>query len=272
MRKHGLLVTMTLLIAACSKAETPQVAELPSIEVRAANYVFDAPAAVSSGPIEIKLFNEGPEPHQAQLFKLNADVKAKQVVSAAGTDAGVEALGTFAGGPNAVDAGESQVATTEIPPGSYVLMCLVPDTKGRSHASLGMVKAITVEQNDEDVRAPTATYTATTKDFDFEFPDAWTGSITVNNIGEEEHEFQIMEIAKGKTEKDFLDSFKSGAAETDPPPWETGGGVAVIPPGSSNTFEANVAPGTYFLMCFVFSPTKMAPHFAIGMLKKFVVP
>jgi uncharacterized cupredoxin-like copper-binding protein len=272
MRRAGVLLCITaLLFTACGTEETPEAAGPPTVEVRAANYRFAAPATVAAGPVEIAMSNAGPEPHQAQLFKLNAGVTAKKVIAAAKTDAGVESLGTYAGGPNAVDAGESQTTVTTLAAGNYVFMCLVPDAKGRPHASLGMVKAITVEPNDDQAEAEPATYQAATKDFDFEFPDAWSGSIEVTNKGKESHEFQVMEIAEGKTEADFLKSFQSETESAGPPPWTTGGGSAVIPPGSTDTFQADVKPGTYFLMCFVFSPAKKAPHFALGMLKKFEV-
>jgi uncharacterized cupredoxin-like copper-binding protein len=272
MRRAGVVVSIVVLLAAgCGTDETPEVVPPSSIDVQAADYKFSAPDVMSSGPVEITLENEGAEPHQAQLFRLNQGVNAAQVIAAAKTDEGVVKLGTFAGGPNAVDADESQVTTTTVAPGRYVFMCLVPDAKGRPHASLGMVEPITVEQNDDAPPASDAAYTAATKDFDFELPEAWNKSITVTNKGKEPHEFQVMEIAEGKTEKDFLKSFQSEEAGSGPPPWTTGGGSAVITPGESDTFEPDLEPGTYFLMCFVESPKRKAPHFALGMLKKFEV-
>jgi uncharacterized cupredoxin-like copper-binding protein len=217
MRRAGVLLCIAaLLFAACGTEETPEAAGPETIEVRAANYAFAAPATVASGPVEIAMENAGPEPHQAQLFKLNAGVTAKKVIAAAKTDAGVESLGTYAGGPNAVDAGESQTTVTTLTAGNYAFICLVPDAKGRPHAGLGMVKAITVTENEDAPEAVAATYTAATKDFDFEFPDAWSGSIEVTNKGKEPHEFQIMEIAEGKTEADFLKSFQSEAPAAGP--------------------------------------------------------
>ncbi len=265
-----------LLLAACAKEETPEAAQPQSVEVRAANYTFAAPASLESGAVEITLNNAGPEPHQAQLFRLNDGVDAKKIIAAAKADSsglGVDKLGTYAGGPNTVDADESQVSTTQLTAGNYVFMCLVPDAKGRAHAGLGMVKAVTVEENADEAEVPSGTYTAATKEFGFDLPDAWAGSITVTNNGKQPHEFQVMEIAPGKTAADFEASFKAppGTASSGPPPWTTGGGVAVIPPGGSETFASDLKPGTYYLMCFVADPQKKAPHFALGMMKRFEV-
>jgi hypothetical protein len=275
MRRAGVLLSIAaLLFAACGTEETPEAAAPSAIDVRAANYTFASPATVPAGAVTISMENAGPEPHQAQLMKLKAGDDAKKVIAAAKSkagDAAVLAMGTLAGGPNAVDAGESQVSTETLDAGNYVFFCLVPDPKGRSHASLGMVKDVTVEANDDPAEAPAADYTAATKEFDFELPEAWNGSIAVTNKGKQPHELQIMEIAEGKTEKDFTDWFKAAPGTAGPPTWTTGGGVASIAPGGTDTFEANVEPGVYFLMCFVPDPEKKAPHFALGMLKRFEV-
>jgi uncharacterized cupredoxin-like copper-binding protein len=277
MRRIGVLVSVAaLLLAACGKESTPAAAEPQTIEVRAANYTFAAPATLGSGAVEITLSNAGPEPHQAQLFRLNDGVTAKKIIAAAKADAsglGVNKLGIYAGGPNAVDARETQVTTTSLSAGNYVFMCLVPDAKGRAHAGLGMVKAVTVEENADEAAAPSATYTAATKDFGFDLPEAWAGTIAVKNNGQQPHEFQVMEIAKGKTSADFEAFFKAppGSEPPGPPPWTTGGGSAVIASGQTDTFTADLKPGTYYLMCFVADPVKKAPHFALGMMKKFEV-
>ncbi len=277
-RTFGALgIALMVVLGACAQEETtPEAAEPTALEVRAANYSFEAPEEVASGAVEITMTNAGPEPHQAQLFRLNDGVDAADVIAAAKKDASglaVAKLGTYAGGPNAVDADETQIATADLDAGEYVFICLVPDPKERAHAGLGMVKGLTVTANEDEAEAETGTYEAATKDFSFEEPEAYDGTITVTNEGEQAHEFQIMEIAEGKTAADFEAFFKAppGEGPAGPPPWTTGGGVAVIAPGDTGTFEADLDPGTYYLMCFVADPEKKAPHFALGMLKQFKV-
>ena len=271
-RTIALFGLAALLFAACANETKPEAAQPSRVGVRAANYKFVAPTTVKAGAVRISLTNAGPEPHQAQLFRLNAGATPQQVITAAKTsDLNVYKLGAFAGGSNAVDAGESQVSTVNLTAGNYVFMCLLPDPKGRAHASLGMVKALTVTENAEPAEMPAGTYqTASAKEFSFQLPTSWSGTISFTNTGKQPHEFQIMEIKKGKTEQDFLKAFQ-GPPGAGPPPFETGGGAAAVAPGGSQTFNANLKPGTYFMMCFVTDPVKKAPHFALGMLKKFVV-
>ena len=274
MRRAGVLLCVAaLLFVACGK-ETPEAAAPSEIAVRTANYKIAAPSTVPAGAVTISMTNAGPEPHQAQLMKLKAGDPPQKIIAAAksaNADAAVLGMGTLFGGPNAVDAGESQTTTETLSAGKYAFFCLVPDAKGRAHASLGMVKGITVTATDDPADAPAADYTAATKEYEFEMPDAWTGSIEVTNNGKQPHEFQVMEIAKGKTEKDFTDWFKAAPGTAGPPTWATGGGSATVRPGGTDIFEADLKPGVYWLMCFVPDPVKKAPHFALGMMKRFEV-
>jgi hypothetical protein len=266
-----LMVVGTLLFAACGTESNETSAPRPSVvSVTASNYKFaTATTTVPSGAVSVRLTNKGPEPHQAQLFKLKSGVDAAKIVEASKTgQAEVQKLGVYAGGPDGVDAGETEATVNDLEPGRYVFMCLIPDAKGREHASLGMVKPITVTASADEAAVPQADYTATTKEFSFGFPAKWTGSISVDNIGQQPHEFQIMEIAPGKTPADFEKWFQDNAG---PPPWMTGGGPAVIAPGAKAYFEADLKPGTYYLMCFVADPQRKAPHFALGMMQKFEV-
>jgi hypothetical protein len=274
MRRAGVLLSIAALLFPACGTDEPEAARPQPVEVRAANYTFALPTTIEAGVAEITLKNAGPEPHQAQVLRLNEGVTAKKIIDAAKTesaDVAIAKLATWAGGPNAVDAGESQVTTTNIPAGDFVFMCLVPDAKGRPHASLGMVKAFSVAKKPAAIEVPEPDARAATKDFDFELPATWQGSIEVENHGGQPHEFQVMEIAEGKTEKDFTDWFKAAPGTAGPPTWATGGGVAAIAPGGFDRFEADLEPGVYYLMCFVTDPAKKAPHFALGMMKRFEV-
>jgi len=276
MRMRNALViggVAAMLFASCAKESKQTTAAPPTVSVNASNYKFAAPETVPAGVVSMKLSNAGPEVHQAQLLRLNDGANAQQVVTAAKdpTELGIHKLGTYAGGPNAVDKGESQAVTMNLSPGRYVFMCLVPDAKGRPHASLGMVKAFTVTSGTNDASEPPAGLSASAREFDFQLPSTWTGTVKYTNLGKQDHEFQIMEVAPGRTPADFENFFKSSTPETGPPPWTTQGGLAVVAPGKSGTFTVDLKPGTYYVMCFVTDPQRKAPHFALGMMKKFTV-
>jgi plastocyanin len=230
--------------------------------------------ALESGEVEITLENAGKEPHQAQLFKLGDGIEIGQLV-AKGKEAEAQrdfsALGTFAGGPNAVDPGETQVSVAQLEAGRYAFFCQVPDAMGRAHLALGMVGEVEVTQADEEAEAPSADYSSSAKEFSFELPESWDGTIAFENRGEQPHELQVIGVAEGKTPEDVETWFKAEPGTAGPPSWTTGGGVSVIPTGGTASFEAALEPGTYFAMCFVSDPEKKLPHFALGMMQRFEV-
>jgi hypothetical protein len=277
MRRFGVLaVAFTLIFAACGddsepQAEGPQTQE---IAVEATDYKFDAPASIGSGNVVVTLSNAGEEPHQAQLFRLNEGVEVSQLVDSAKEDAtglGLLEMGTYEGGPNAVDAGESQIATAGLQPGNYAFFCLVPDAQGRAHLGLGMAKALEVEEAGEGEDDLDADLTASADEFSFELPEQWQGTISLDNQGAQAHELQVIGVAEGKTPEDVETWFKAAEGEAGPPTWVTDGGGAVVSSGETETFEIDLEPGTYFAMCFVADPERKAPHFALGMMTRFQV-
>lgn len=271
-------VLSVLVFAACGEDQPDEAAEpeaqVATMAVAATDYKFTSPADAESGEVEITLTNDGKEPHQAQLFKLAEGVEIAQLVEAGKApepERDFSELGTWAGGPNAVDPGETQVSVAQLEAGDYAFFCQVPDAKGQAHLALGMVAPLEVTQADEEAEAPSAEYASSAKEFSFELPDSWEGTIAFENRGEQPHEFQVIGVAEGKTPEDVEAWFKAEPGTAGPPAWNTGGGVSVIEPGETVTFDGNLEPGTYFAMCFVADPDKKAPHFALGMMQRFEV-
>lgn len=279
MRRLSVVLAMSaLVLASCGQDEPEPAAQEPEVAtmaIEASDYKFSgAPATTQSGEFEITLSNAGKEPHQAQLFKMNDGVEIAQLVEkgkAPEAERDFSELGTWAGGPNAVDAGETQVAVAQLEAGNYAFFCQVPDAKGQSHLALGMVAPLEVIQADDEAEAPSADFSSTGTEFTFELPEEWTGTIAFENRGEQAHELQVIGVAEGKTPEDVDAWFKAEPGTAGPPSWTTGGGVAVIDPGDTRSFEADIGPGTYFAMCFVADPEKKAPHFALGMMQRFEV-
>lgn len=279
MRRCGVLLAVSVLIfASCSQEPEEQVtpAEPASLQVKATEYSFSgAPKTTASGAVEVTITDSGKEPHQAQLFKLNDGVEIGQLVDVGKKpepERDFSKVGTFAGGPNAVDPGETQTAVAELTPGRYAFFCQVPNPEGKSHLSLGMVSTIEVTQADEEAEAPSGDLSSSAKEFSFELPESWDGTVSFQNNGEQPHELQVIGVAEGKTPEDVQKFFSPDAGESSgPPPWTTGGGIAGVEPGGNGTFVADLAPGTYFAMCFFADPQKKAPHFALGMMQKFEV-
>ena len=270
----GLVGVAVIVLTSCSSGTKTTTSAAPAaIDVTAVNYAFTAPSTVAAGAVSVSLKNNGKEAHQAQLFKLNSGTDVGKLVTAGkaeSPDLALDKLGSWVGGPDAVDPGKSAVATSSLAPGNYAFMCLLPDAKGRSHLSLGMVSALTVTANSSQAALPSAVANASTREFAFQLPSKWTGTVAVSNNGRQPHEFQVLGIAPGKTAADFEKFFKSPGA-SGPPAYTAEGGSAVIAPGSRQVFDIDLKPGTYYAMCFVTDPQRKAPHFALGMMTKFQV-
>jgi hypothetical protein len=271
---------LLIVMAACGREGG---AGAPSLSVTAKDYSFEAPETVAAGLVEFKMTNEGKEPHQVQLLKLRSGVDVSEVIAAAKAESGpgIQPLVRYAGGPNGVDTGEEQNAIVNLTPGNYALACLIPNAEGTEHLALGMAAPLEVTGDVvEDVALPETDYRATATEstseqgtrFDFGLPESWSGSILFTNQGAQPHEFQVLGIREGVSEEDFVKSFQ-GPPTTGggPPPYVADGGGAVIAAGGSEVFDLDVQPGTYFAMCFVGDPTTGAPHFALGMMKRFEV-
>ena len=108
--------------------------------------MFMGPSSLPAGLTTVQLHNQGPAPHQLQLLRLRDGVSADQAMAAAktGNPGALLSLATVAGGPNAVAAGHDQQVTVDLPAGTYLEVCFVPDPDGVSHVAKGMVSVLTV--------------------------------------------------------------------------------------------------------------------------------
>ena len=125
-------------------------------------------------------------------------------------------------------------------------------------------------------------------DFSFDGPDtlpAGTSDITMDNVGANEHELIIVELAKNQdwTDEEFVQFVKDNPQAQ--PKWATviAGTKEPSAPGDSGSVQfvdmsgegqpevmpdASLEPGTYLLMCFV---GDKGPHAGMGMVKKITV-
>ena len=116
-------------------------------------------------------------------------------------------------------------------------------------------------------------------DFDvivYEFEIKASGSISpgkrtirVKNMGTVIHEVVVFRLLPGKTVKDFISSFKTGASLS-----TTGRSIANMEPidkGEVGVFTAEFQPGNHILLCFMSDPKTGQPHFLLGMNHQFTV-
>lgn len=116
------------------------------LTVKLQDFAFDMPATLATGPLTIKVTNDGPEAHEFNILKLEEGKTAADVMAFLGGQAGGPPPFAPVGGANGIDAGGVEYAELNFKPGSYVAICNIPSPKaeGHPHFTLGMIKEFTV--------------------------------------------------------------------------------------------------------------------------------
>jgi hypothetical protein len=143
------------------EAATPAAAAEPSAgaTVTMFEYGFTIDGELEPGPQLLKVANVGAQPHFMILVQPNEPVTKEQVgmlleAEMAGTPVAeaAEAAGAsnpeewgFAAYAGTISMGATEWIATDLEPGTYVLVCFVPDIEsGMPHAYLGMYDIVTV--------------------------------------------------------------------------------------------------------------------------------
>ncbi len=268
----ALLSLAAIALAGCGQQAS--AASIPNVTIIARDYTFDIPRGIHAGLVNVTLVNQGSEPHQAQLMRLNDGVTLDQFFAALkqGPDAALP-LATSAGGPNAIMPGQRQQVTLHLLAGQYVAICFVTSPDGHSHAEKGMVTPFTVEQAASGAQptAPQADGVVTLKDFSISMSDALTAgkhTLKVTNQGPQSHEFSLIHLEPGKTAQDVMTFFMQPAGL---PPFTDAGGMGALAPHTSGWVEVDLAAGNYMALCFVPDPQTGKAHVMLGMLTSFTV-
>jgi hypothetical protein len=288
----GSVLLLSILAGALAGCDMPgagggdstPTAQIPSVTVSAKDFSFDGvpDTMPSSGLLSITLKNDGEQPHQMNIARLNDGVTQDQLNKAMQSNPD-SALGliTFTGGPNIVDPGKSQTVTADMPPGNYVAICFLNDVKdpAKIHAAEGMMKYFTVPQPSASTPAvttePRDDGLVTLHDFSIELPSAGpfnAGPVTwkVWNHGGQPHEMGLMKLESGKTAKDAL-AYLEQQNPSGPPPFTDAGGIGALGLDKSGWVTLNLEPGNYVAVCFVPDPASGRPHFMLGMHQTFTV-
>lgn len=252
--------------------------EPPEVVVEAVDFGYTLPAEVPAGLTKLTIMNKGQQLHQMALMQLTggktyADYQA-YAETAKETDPMPDWLAA-AGGP-VVSAPTMQAsAFVDLQAGDYVVVCNIPDAQGVPHFKLGQVANLKVAEAGADTVMPAAPATDLSlgqADFSFVVPetvDAGSHVITVTNGGKQAHEAVLVKLDEGATAMDVAAAFAPGASG--PPPALPVGGVAAIPPGSAQTFPADLVAGRYALLCFLPDPESGKAHVELGMMSEFDV-
>jgi len=232
---------------AASASAGPVVGNLFSVQ--AMEYSFAAPDSIPGGMTTIRLTDNGKEPHEVQLVKLNSGVTADQFQTALRNPNPAEllkvAVGT--GGVPAVDPGGTAEAVMDLQAGQYYLICFLPGPDGMPHFLHGMVKALTVNAPAASASAaasPQAAASITMSDFTFDMPSslpAGTTIVKVTNNGPQLHQMAVAKLAPGKTVQDVSQFFASQPAG--PPPSGASGAPAAASASAKPAASGAAASG-----------------------------
>jgi uncharacterized cupredoxin-like copper-binding protein len=111
-----------------------------------ADFVYGIPDAIPAGRQTWHIVNEGTQPHEMLLARLEPGATALDFAMAAfDPTATAPPPGVPVGGLQAIDPGTSAWLDLDLVPGTYAAICFVPDAaSGRAHLELGMISEFTV--------------------------------------------------------------------------------------------------------------------------------
>lgn len=274
-RRHTILFAALALAALILSACGAAAPEIQEVSYTATEYSFEGPAEIEAGLTRIRLDNEGQELHHAQLIRLGEGMTMDDLGAAMQEGRVPESI-SWQGGASVAVPGGGVSAVVDLEPGSYVLLCVIPDSEGTPHAQHGMVMPVQVtEDGAQQAEPPEADLTMTLRDFEFELSESVSAgeqTIHVVNEGPQPHEVAVVQLAPDASVEDFMAAIQPGSESEGPPPGMPVGGLQVIDPGAEGYFTTTFESGSrYALICFHPDQETGQPHAALGMVQTFTV-
>jgi hypothetical protein len=273
----GAFALVTLIPSACStrRSDAPPSPTANLVTIVARDYAYDAPDTIPAGLTTFHLRNEGKEPHETAIVRLD-DGKTGQdilVLARDTTPAADPAWMHWVGGPGGTfPGGQETNATMILVPGHYVVLCPIPTPKGQPHMLLGMIKDFTVVPSSQPAAAPpTSDVALSLVDFDYKFATPMTAghhTFRITNDGAQDHQVALMRLAPGQSVKTVLPWFQH---PNGPPPIEWTAGISDLSPGAVSYITGDFPPGKYALFCFDSDVHDGKSHIVHGMTMEFSI-
>ncbi|MGH7539699.1 MAG: hypothetical protein ACRELC_01750, partial [Gemmatimonadota bacterium] len=240
------------------------------VVVRASDFQFDGRLAIPGGPTTFRLVNDGPDYHHLWLVRLEDGHTLDELLAHLGTGHAPPPWARDVGGPNTPGApGEETIATLDLTPGSYAMLCVIPSPDGVPHIAKGMARALTVEPAVGTAAAlPAADLVMTLDDYSFivDRPiTPGTHTIRVHNVASQPHEVLIVRLEPGRTVEEFAGWVE---AREGPAPGRPIGGTTGMAQGEWNLITRTFEEGDYGLLRFIPDATDGAPHIVHGMMSQ----
>ena len=186
-------------------------------------------------------------------------------------------FGTFVAGPNgAAPNGGSSSVVSDLAPGNYLVLCVIPSPDGTPHVLKGMQAPLQVmpPAGDADAAVDPDAPTLTLQDFSFDLPDDYNGGpLNIVNDGPQDHEVAILGLPDGVEISDIIDSaVPLFTPAKGPAPYTDAAGTTIIAPGGKTFIDPELPPGRYAMVCFLPDTTKPnTDHLHNGMATEFTV-
>jgi len=136
----GMERAFTVVPSAAAAAPEPTA----DVTVTLADYAFTLSTPLTTGHHVVRVDNSGPQPHELVLARLAPGKTALDLAKWAEKQQGPPPGMPFAG-LSPMHAGGQAYFTVDLTPGTYALICFLPDAKdGKPHFQHGMVKQFTI--------------------------------------------------------------------------------------------------------------------------------
>jgi uncharacterized cupredoxin-like copper-binding protein len=137
----GMIQALTVTPASGAAAAAPTA----DVTLKLADYSFTPSKPLAAGKHTIAITNNGPQAHEVEFATLEPGKTAQDLLKWVMNMQGPPP-GHAIGGSAPLDPGKTGYYTVDLAPGTYAMICFVPDTKdGKPHALHGMAQTITVQ-------------------------------------------------------------------------------------------------------------------------------
>ena len=209
-------------------------------------------------------------------MKLAAGATPEQFLGVLAADfASAAQFGTFVAGPNEAAPNGASSVVSDLAPGNYLVLCLIPSPDGAPHVLKGMQASLVVTDPAQPARAvDEATPTLVLKEFSFDLPKGYEGGpLEIENKGEQTHEVVVIGLPDGVDLQDVIDStVPLFTPAKGPAPYVDVAGITPVAPGGHAFVDLDLKPGRYASLCFLPDTTKPATdHLHNGMATVFTV-
>jgi uncharacterized cupredoxin-like copper-binding protein len=136
----GMVRPLTVSNVANASSMTPT----SDVTINMTDYAFSMSPAITAGPHTLQIVNQAKQDHEAVLVRLAPGKKAMDVAAWVDNQTGPPP-GEPLGGVTGLATGASAYITADFTPGTYALLCFLPDAKdGKPHVVHGMVQEFTI--------------------------------------------------------------------------------------------------------------------------------